>query len=225
MNARALADVAVIERALVADKTCARVMARGLRPSNGDLVGVRLNLNLLKTQKVAVQTIHKGNQSGGHRKGKGFYNGSPIWYQAVVVLKDVYFNVHQPGRHKIASGEVSKFPMASCDGVLCDVGEVSLDGLEVRFDPKLVHLFTDMQNRAIRWAEEATVYGHRAFVRGLIEYYDEATAPAKAGDAPSAVVFAAAPNFDAADDAPDDVVLGARLPTPTKRTPGQPQLF
>ena len=184
-----LVDDDVVARALAADKTCARVMAKQQRPADGDLIGVRLNLNLFKSQKVAVQTIHRGNLTGNHKRGKGFYNGTVIWYQKAVVLRDCYLNVSQSGREKIATGEESKFPMASCDGVLCADIEPSLAGLEIRFNPKDSHLFTDLQNRPVRWAEEVTVYGHRVFARGAIEYFDETTAPVRAGDAPSCVVF------------------------------------
>lgn len=216
MHARVMIDDAIIEQALAADKTCARVMAKGLRPENGCLVGVRLNLNLLKTQKVAVQTIHRGNSSGRHKTGSGFYNGETLTYQKAVVLRDVFFNVHQPGRQKIASGEVSKFPMASCDGVLCDDAEPILDGIEVRFNPKLAHLFIDMQNRPVRWAEECTVYGHRAYLRGRIDYFDVTTAPAKAGDAPSCVVFDPVPSSSFTNPTPSDIVIDFLPPIAAK---------
>ena len=67
--------------------------------------------------------------------------------------------------------------------------EPSLDGVEIRFDPRRWHLFVDTDNRPIRWAESVTVYGHRAYARGVLVYYDEQSAPAKCGDAPSEVVF------------------------------------
>lgn len=188
-DARVMVDDDIIARALAADKTCSRVMAKQLRPTSGDLVGVRLNLNLFKSQKVAVQTIHRGNLTGNHKKGKGFYNGESIWYQKAVVLRDCYLNVNQVGREKIASGQESKFPMASCDGVFDEETKPFLDGLEVRFDPKRIHLFCDMQNRPVQFAERVTVYGHRVYCQGTVIYFNENTAPQKAGDAPSAVDF------------------------------------
>ena len=189
MNARVMIDDETVARALAADKTCARVLAKGLRPTAGDLVGGRLNLNLFKSSKIAVQTIHKGNRSGRYKEGAGFFNGESLWYQSAVVLAGCYFNVSQRGREQIASGSVSKFPMASCDGLLVDDADPSLEGVEIRFDPKRVHLFVDTENRPVRWAESVTVYGHRAYARGVIVYYDENTAPPKAGDSPSAVVL------------------------------------
>ena len=75
MNARVKIDDETVARALAADKTCARVLAKGLRPAAGDLVGVRLNLNLFKSQKIAVQTIHKGLSRGPHaREGQTVEN-------------------------------------------------------------------------------------------------------------------------------------------------------
>lgn len=78
--------------------------------------------------------------------------------------------------------------MASCDGQLVDEAEHSLAGVEMRFDPRRWHLFVDTDNRPIRWAESVTVYAHRAYARGVLVYYDELSAPAKCGDAPSEVV-------------------------------------
>jgi hypothetical protein len=189
MNARVMVDDEVVDRALAADKTCARIMAKGQRPAAGELVGVRLNLNLFKSQKVAVQTIHKGNRSGRYKDGAGFFNGQSLWYQKAVVLNSCSFNVSQSGRECIASGAVSKYPMASCDGELVDEPSPSLEGVEIRFDPRKVHLFVDAENRPVRWAEKVTVYGHRVYARGVLVYFDQDTAPPKAGDAPSAVVF------------------------------------
>lgn len=189
MSLPTIIDDAEIDRALAGDKVCARVMAKQLRPAPGDLVGVRLNLNIWKSRKVPVQTLHKGNGTGRHRKNAGFYNGAVLWYQKIVVLRDAYFNVAQPGREKIASGTESKFPMASVDGVLVDCEEPSFEGIEVRFEPMATHLFVTLDNRAIHWAEEVTIYGHRCYCRGAIRFHSELTAPPKAGSSPSIAIF------------------------------------
>lgn len=180
---------AEVRTALEADATSRRILAKGRSPGNGDLVGVRLNINLLKSQGVPVQTVHAGNASGGHRRNKGFFNGEVLTYRKWVQLRDAYFNVHQTGREKIATGAESKYPMASIDGEYVSANRVNMDGIEIRFNPNHEHLFTDMRGRPVRWAEEVTIYGHRAYARGMIEYYTERTAPAKVGDAPSAVAF------------------------------------
>lgn len=178
-------DDAEVERALAEDKVCARIMAKQLRPQAGDLVGVRLNLNIWKSRKVPVQTIHKGSGTGRHRQNSGFYGGAVLWYQKTVSLSDCYLNVAQLGREKIASGAESKHPIASADGVLLDDQAHSFSGVEVRFDPHVTHLFIDSDNRAVRWAEQVTVYAHRVYCRGKILYHNELTAPPKAGPSPS----------------------------------------
>lgn len=185
----AMVEEAAVQAALQADKASAKIMAKGLRPNAGDLCGVRLNLNVQKSQGVPVQTLHAGNSSDGYKLNRGLYNGATLWYQRVVVLRDAFFNVSQKGREKIASGAESKFPMASIDGLLVDDEAPSFDGIEIRFQPKKVHLFVDIDNRPIRWAEEVTIYAHRAYARGQIEYYTEENAPKKEGHSESLVQF------------------------------------
>jgi hypothetical protein len=97
--------------------------------------------------------------------------------------------VNQVAREKIASGQDAKFPMASVDGKYQERGATDLEGVEFRFNPKRVHLFTDAQNLPVRWAEQVTVYGNRVYARGRIEFYTSRTAPARTGSAASAVVF------------------------------------
>lgn len=189
MAAPIIIDDAEVERALAEDKVCARIMAKQLRPQAGDLVGVRLNLNIWKSRKVPVQTLHKGNGAGKHRQNAGFFGGSVLWYQKIVVLRDAYFNVGQTGREKIASGTESKHPIASVDGVLVDEVSPSFEGVEVRFEPFATHLFVGPDNRAIRWAEEVTVYAHRVYCRGKILYHTQMTAPPKAGPSPTVAVL------------------------------------
>jgi hypothetical protein len=172
MPALIVIDDAAVERALAEDKICARVMAKQLRPQAGDLVGVRLNLNIFKSRGVPVQTLHKGSGSGRHRQNSWFFGGTVLWYQKIVVIRDAYFNVGQSGREKIASGTESKHPIASVDGVLVDDDAPSFDGIEVRFNPIDAHLFIAPDNRAIRWAEIVTVYGHRVYCRGKILYHN-----------------------------------------------------
>lgn len=184
-----MVEESVVQTALQADKASAKVMAKGLRPQAGDLCGVRLNLNVQNSQGAPVQTLHAGNRSGGYKLNRGLYNGATLWYQRVVVLRDAYFNVSQRGREKIASGAESKFPMASIDGLLVDDEAPSFDGIEIRFQPKEVHPFVDMDNRPIRWAEEVTIYGHRAYARGQIEYYTAENAPKREGHSESLVQF------------------------------------
>ena len=183
------ADVA---RALASDAVARRVMAKGVELLAGDVIGVRLNLNIAKAG-VLVHTIHRGTPNGGHQRGRGLWNGEVIGYEDFVVLRDAYFNVSQPGREVIAAGGKAKFPMASIDGHLLTLRRPratrSVVGIEVSFNPKRVHLFVDPDGRAIRCAEEVTIVGHRAYARGRLEYFNPETAPKRAGQAPTAAHF------------------------------------
>lgn len=176
----------VVAAALDADATARKVMQKGLFPKEGDIVGCRLNLNIQKSQGVSVMTVHRGNSSDGYKRNKGLYNGAALCYLKVVTLRDVYFNVQQSGREKIASGSVSKFPMASADGRFADCG-ANFDGIEISFNPKVIRLFCDAQMRPIRYAEEVTCYANRLYARGKIEYYTAGTAPMKEGSAPCSI--------------------------------------
>lgn len=165
-----------VTRALERDAVARRVVAKGAAPAIGDLVGVRLNLNVLRTTGVAVHTVHRGKTSGGHRAHRGFWNGEVLCYAQTVTLREALFNVHQAGREAIASGLAAKHPMASVDGVLSSLGDAAdFSGVEVRFNPKMVHLFVDEDGRAVRYADEVTMQGNRCYVRGRIVYFDEAT--------------------------------------------------
>lgn len=180
-------DAAKVQEVLYKDGAASKIMARKTGPADGEVVGVRLHLPLAK--KAAVQTIHTANRSEGYKSNKGLYNGKVRDYQQCVVLREAYFNVSQSGRQKIASGADTKHPMASIDGQWVESKEPCFDGIAVSFNPHRVHLFVDALNRPIRFAEEVTVYAHRAYVRGYVEYYTADNAPAKAGNAPSEVVF------------------------------------
>jgi hypothetical protein len=178
----------VVASALRADATARKVMQKELHPEEGQIVGCRLNLNIQKSQGVAVMTVHQGNSSDGYKRNKGLYNGAALCYLKVVTLRDVYFNVQQSGREKIASGSVSKFPMASADGAFVDCS-ANFDGIEISFNPKNVRLFCDADMRPIRFAEHVTCYANRLYARGRIEYYTESTAPLRAGSGPCAIRF------------------------------------
>lgn len=182
-------DLKSVSAALDGDAVARRVLAKGYRMADGELCGVRLNLNVLKTTGVAVHSIHApSNGNGGHRANRGFWRGAVLTYRPVVVMRDAYFNVCQRGREQIACGGSSKFPMASVDGVFAEEFP-SLDGIAIRFNPRREHLFVDPDGRAIQWAEHVTLAGPLVVVRGRVRYYTERTAPPRAGNAPSQVRF------------------------------------
>ena len=54
-----------VSKLLEQDATASRVLEKGLVPAAGDLVGVRLNLNVLKSTGQAIQTIHRATNARG----------------------------------------------------------------------------------------------------------------------------------------------------------------
>lgn len=191
---------------LETDLAATRILEKDIPPQEGDLVGVRLNLNVLKTTKQAIQTIHKATNQKGYRKNKGFYGGEACGYAQAVVLQNAYFNVNQGGRERIATGQVNKFPMASIDGAFSSTTiPRGFEGVEISFNPRTQHLFVDENNQAIHFAEEVVILGSRAYARGRIEYHNEMTAPKRKGDAPSSTQVFPAPDCR---DAPKRKALG-----------------
>jgi hypothetical protein len=175
-----------IATALGKDAVARRILAKGEMPVAGQLVGVRLNINVLKTTGIAVHSIHRATSLDGHTKLRGFYKGEVINYLPVVELKDAYFNVHQNEREGIASGLKAKSPMASIDGAFIGMSlNANFDGIELRFDPKKMHLFADLEGFAVHYAENVTVLGHRAYARGKIRYHTLLSAPTKVGSSPT----------------------------------------
>jgi hypothetical protein len=154
-------------------------------PVAGQLVGARLNLNVLRATGVAVQTVHEGHEGAGYRKGKGFWKGKALGYCGAIEISGAFFNVNQKAREEIAAGRKHKTPMASVDGRFVSDEPTCFDGVEVSFNPKKGHLFVDGEGRALRFAEFAVVCGHRVFARGRLVWHDEASAPAREGEQPS----------------------------------------
>lgn len=185
-----LLSTQVVNEALKSDTTVQRILEKNNFPSSGEMVGVRLNLNVLKNTGCAVQTLHKPTNKHGYKKNKGFYNGEACGYAQAIVLKNAYFNVSQGAREAIAEGRQHKFAMASVDGEFasCTVPK-EFEGVEIRFNPKEQHLFVDVDNNAVHFAEEVVVFGHRAYARGQIVYHTYQTAPQRAGDFPSKTAF------------------------------------
>jgi hypothetical protein len=191
----------IVKDALAGDKVATRILGKKQSPATGELVGVRLNINIAKATGICVHSIHRGTSAGGHRHGRGFWRGEVITYRQVVRLRHAFFNVHQAGREAIASGAMAKHPMASVDGeFIASRGPHDFSGIEVRFNPKAEHLFVDMDGYAIRYADEVTLYGNRAYARGRIVYFDARTAPKRAGRSRTAArlrIAVAAPSREA----------------------------
>ena len=124
-----------------------------------------------------IQTVHHHN-----------YNGEALAYRSAVTVRNVVFGVNQKARELIASGQENKFPMASVNGEF-HKAPPRLEGVEISFNPVRSHLFTDKDGRAVKGADEVTVYGNRVYARGRIRYYTAAEAPKPEGSSPSDVVF------------------------------------
>lgn len=191
-----------VAQVLEQDAVSARIMAEGGFPEAGDLVGVRLNLNVLKSTGVAIQTLHKATNAAGYKRNQGFYNGKACGYAQAVHLKNAFFNVQQGARESIATGQAPKSAMASVDGQLVKVqSPEGFEGVEIRFNPRTDHLFVDANGHAVQFAEEAVVLGHRVYAKG-IRYHTELTAPPRAGDAPSNTQFKPSPALEETQAAP-----------------------
>ena len=178
-----------VKNALQTDATSVKIMKKGIQHPEGTLVGARLNINVLKNTGVPILTVHKATNKTGYMHGKGFYNGEAEGYRQVLHLKNAHFNVHQKSREDIASGKKPKFPMASVDGEIQNPQENNFDGVEARFNPMQHHLFVDSKGNAIKSAEHVTLHGHRAYLRGKIEYYSPENAPKREGTSNTQVTF------------------------------------
>ena len=149
--------------ALGTDATSRRILGKNSQIAEGQQVGVRLNLNVMKNTGVPVQTMHDKNATGEALK-----------YAAVVTVKNPVLAVNQNARRKILSFQENKFPMASVNGgFLTDkISESSFDGVKAFFNPFKHNVFVDAQGRPIKSAGEATIVGNTVYLRGDIEYYD-----------------------------------------------------
>lgn len=174
------------------DSVAKIVLSKNHVLNEGDLVGIRLNLNLLKVvPEQIILTIHKGSENSlEYTMNRSFFKGEALDYAEAAWLSNAFFNVNQLARDQIASGKLSNFPMASIDGNFeSKVVPKGFKGIEIRFNPNVGHWFTDMEGYAIRCAEEVVVLGNRAYACGKVVYYSEKNAPRKMGKAPSLTKF------------------------------------
>ena len=152
-----------VRDALGTDATSRRILGKKAQIAEGQQVGVRLNLNVMKNTGVPVQTLHNKNATG-----------EALRYAGVVTVKDPVLAVNQKARRKIFSFQENKFPMASVNGgFLTDkISESNFDGVKAFFNPLKHNVFVDAQGRPIKSAGEATIVGNTVYLRGDIEYYD-----------------------------------------------------
>lgn len=201
-GARLVKEVTEARNALERSK---KAIAGGLQPLRDGLrIGLRPQLNVLKQTGKLVQTIHSTEEKKGKGEGKkqmsittSAAKGQVLGYVVAGTVRNAMLNVSQSARARIALGLENKTPMSSVDGnYVAKPSADMFDGIEVRFNPKRVHLYVDPDGRPVKSAEEATVVGTpdgpRVFVRGKIEYFDESDYPQPLRDAPTEVELAAA---------------------------------
>ena len=123
----------------------------------GIRVGVRPNLNL----PGCLLTIHtfKGSRPIGR----------VLAYENQVVLRNVAFWIDRSALISIQRG-ANKRPMAAIVGSLQHC-KAEFDGIEVRFNPRVTNDFIRVDDeRIVKSAERAVVYGNRCWLNGAIKY-------------------------------------------------------
>jgi hypothetical protein len=155
-------DAKTVQDALSTDSASKRIMAKGVNVKPGRKVGVRLNLNVMKSTGVPVQTMHDKTASG-----------EALQYSGAVTVKNASLYVNPEARKKIATFQENKFPMASVNGefMSSDIETANYSGVKATFNPFLQGAFVDAAGRPIKSAEEATVIGNNVYLRGKIEYF------------------------------------------------------
>jgi hypothetical protein len=153
----------LVDDALSSDATSVRIMSKNKEVEQGQKVGIRLNLNVMKNTGVPVQTMHNKTASG-----------EALRYSPAVTVRNANLFVNQNARQKIVTFQENKFPMASVNGefVTDQLDQMSFDGVKAFFNPFNHNVFVDASGRPIKSAEEATIIGSTVFLRGEIEYYD-----------------------------------------------------
>ena len=174
---------------------------------DGDLVGGRLNLNLLEAgqkkygYRMSILSVHKAkNQKATkyqeHNGVSTFAREKVVRNFDVMTLRNAYFNVNVKGSSEVGTmlfnrfvkkmdpkavkamypTAKNKFPLASVDGEYVDTPRENsnFDGILIKYNPMASHMFMDVTGRPIKFAEEVTLMGDRAYARGKIEYAETA---------------------------------------------------
>ena len=192
-----------IEKVLRSHKSGLEVLKRNAVLKNGDLVGGRLNINLVKHgtntlgYRPSILSVHKpkSKNTKKHEKHNGvssFSNEPVVRNQDIMTLRNAYFNVNQKGSANVGlkgfmfmNGRaaeldnyptaLNKFPLASVDGEYVDMPreDMTLDGIMIKYNPTSSHMFVDLTGRPIKFAEEVTLMGDRVYARGKIIYSEQ----------------------------------------------------
>lgn len=67
--------------ALQMDAVARRILAKGIVVADGERVGSRLNINVLRSTGVAVNTVHRGNKGDGYKANRGWWGGEVVGYR------------------------------------------------------------------------------------------------------------------------------------------------
>lgn len=163
-------------------------------PKDGQVVGVRPNLNVHRNTGVWMLSMHEGHKTTRSKKSASDRTTAEnlvIGNGVAVTVRDAVLTVNQRARANIATGKTNKFPMSSVDGkFVAKPGADQFDGIELRFNPHREHVYVDPDGRPVKMVEEATVVGTgqgaRVFARGRIEYFDESDYPQPLDGVPTA---------------------------------------
>lgn len=169
----------------------------------GDLVGGRLNLNLLEAgqkkygYRMSILSVHKASNQKAtkyqeHNGVSTFAREKVVRNFDVMTLSNAYFNVNVKGSSEVGAmlhnrfikkldpkqikelypTAKNKFPLASVDGEYVDTPRenTNFNGVMIKYNPMASHMFMDVTGRPIKFAEEVTLIGDRAYARGKIEY-------------------------------------------------------
>ena len=89
-------------------------------------------------------------------------------------VKNAALDVNQEARYKLVTFQKTNADVSDIKGdiTVTPADQANFDGVKVVLDPALSNLFIDSSGRPVKSAEEATVVGNTAFLRGEIEYHD-----------------------------------------------------
>jgi DNA repair protein RadC len=202
-----LPNIEEIDDVIKNHKAGKKILDENAPLKEGDLVGGRLNLNLLEAgqkkygYRMSILSVHKASNQKAtkyqeHNGVSTFAREKVVRNFDVMTLRNAYFNVNVKGSSEVGAmlhnrfikkldpkqikelypTAKNKFPLASVDGEYVDTPRenTSFDGVMIKYNPMASHMFMDVTGRPIKFAEEVTLIGDRAYARGKIEYAETA---------------------------------------------------
>lgn len=196
-----------IQSVIKGHKAGKKILDENAPLQDGDLVGGRLNLNLVEAgqnkygYRMSILSVHKAKSQDSkkyqeHNGVSTFAREKVVRNFDVMTIRNAYFNVNVKGSSEVGAmlfnkfvkkmnpAEIkekyptakNKFPLASVDGEFVDIPRENsnFDGVMIKYNPMTSHMFMDVTGRPIKFAEEVTLMGDRAYARGKIIYADTA---------------------------------------------------